>query len=141
MFDDVDILARTIYGEARSEGRKGMEAVACVVMNRFYANKWFTGYRIYQGKKIPSIAQTCLKKYQFSCWNEGDANLVTIQNVDTFDATFRQCREIAQLAVSGQLRDFTNGATYYHTKRIKPYWAKEHKPCYIYKNHCFYNDI
>ena len=31
---DLDILARTIYGEARGEGQEGMEAVACVVIVR-----------------------------------------------------------------------------------------------------------
>ena len=32
--DPVDILARTIYGEARGESVRGKEAVASVVMNR-----------------------------------------------------------------------------------------------------------
>lgn len=31
---DVDVLARTIFGEARGETVSGMEAVASVVMNR-----------------------------------------------------------------------------------------------------------
>ena len=37
---DVDILARTLYGEARGEGIDGIEAVACGIMNRFKARKW-----------------------------------------------------------------------------------------------------
>lgn len=141
MVDDVDILARTIYGEARSEGTEGMIAVACVVMNRYKAGKWFTGYRIYQGKRIPSVAQTCLKRWQFSCWNKNDPNYVKIYNVTPMDSTFRQCVDIAQRAVSGELKDITNGATYYHTRQIKPVWALQHTPCYRFKNHLFYNDI
>ena len=141
MVDDVDILARTIYGEARSEGQEGMEAVACVVMNRYRAGRWFTGYRVYGSKKIPSIAQTCLKKRQFSCWNKNDPNYVKIYNVTPMDAVFRQCMNIAQRAISGELKDFTKGATYYHTKQIKPVWALAHTPCYKCKNHVFYNDI
>ena len=35
--DDLQILARTLFGEARGEGDEGIEAVACVVMNRFKA--------------------------------------------------------------------------------------------------------
>lgn len=31
---EIDVLARTIYGEARGEGMQGMQAVANVVMNR-----------------------------------------------------------------------------------------------------------
>ena len=139
--DDVDILARTIYGEARSEGLEGMEAVACVVMNRYKAHKWFTGYEVYAGQKVPSIAQTCLKRFQFSCWNRTDPNRVKIQNVDVGNAVFRQCLKVAQRAVAGDLQDFTNGALYYHTKQIKPVWAVGKSPCYQVKNHLFYGEI
>ena len=41
--NDEDILARTLYGEARGEGIDGIEAVACVIMNRYKARKWYTG--------------------------------------------------------------------------------------------------
>ena len=34
MSDDVEILARTIYGEARGESLSGQEAIASVVLNR-----------------------------------------------------------------------------------------------------------
>lgn len=36
---DVDVLARTIYGEARGESISGMEAVAFVVLNRVAFSK------------------------------------------------------------------------------------------------------
>ena len=141
MVDVVDILARTIYGEARSEGTEGMEAVACVIMNRYRAEKWYTGYRFYGGKRIPDVAETCLKRRQFSCWNRNDPNYVKIFNVTAMDAVFRQCLDIARRALSNELKDFTNGATYYHTRQIKPIWALQHTPCYRCKNHLFYNDI
>ena len=72
--NDLQILARTLFGEARGEGDEGLEAVACVIMNRYKSGKWFTGYDVLNGKKIPSVAQTCLKKAQFSCWNKNDPN-------------------------------------------------------------------
>lgn len=62
MVDDVDILARTIYGEARSEGQEGMEAVACVVMNRYRAGRWFTGYLVYGSKKNSERCANVLKE-------------------------------------------------------------------------------
>ncbi len=31
---DLDIVAKTVWGEARGEGRKGMQAVAEVILNR-----------------------------------------------------------------------------------------------------------
>ena len=138
---DKDILARTIYGEARGEGLEGMEAVACVVMNRVKAKKWFTGYVFENGTKVPSVAQTCLKKAQFSCWNKNDANYPIIKKITADNRIFYQCLKVAERALSGQLTDFTNGALYYHTKQIKPKWAIGKSPCYEVKNHLFYNDV
>ena len=37
--DDVDLLARTIYGEARDQGKDGMMAVGNVVINRLNKKK------------------------------------------------------------------------------------------------------
>ena len=42
---DVDIMARTLWGEARNQGKEGMEAVACVIMNRFNENIWYSKYK------------------------------------------------------------------------------------------------
>lgn len=141
MADDLDILARTIYGEARGEDLSGMEAVACVIMNRYKARKWYTGYIVQNGQKIPNVAETCLKRFQFSCWNKNDPNLPKIKNVTTKDALFRQCLAVAKRALNGKLIDFTNGATYYHTKQIKPVWAKGQTPCFALGNHLFYRDV
>lgn len=37
----VDVVARTIWGEARREGATGMQAVACVIANRVAAPGWW----------------------------------------------------------------------------------------------------
>lgn len=137
---DIDILARTIYGEARGEGAEGMEAVACVVINRYKSRKWYCGYNLKDGVKVPSITQTCLKKFQFSCWNKNDPNLQEIRKVTPEDKIFKQCLQIARNAVCGKLKDFTNGAVYYHTKGIKPKWAEHKSPCYEVKQHLFYRE-
>lgn len=135
---DIDILARTIYGEARGEGLEGMEAVACVVMNRYRSHKWYCGYTWINGMKVPSVAQTCLKRFQFSCWNKNDPNLDKVLKVTSADKQFIECLLVAKRAVSGELKDFTHGATYYHTRAIKPYWARKKSPCYETGNHLFY---
>lgn len=90
--------------------------------------------------KVPSVAQTCLKRFQFSCWNKKDPNLDKILSVNTQDAKFCECLQIAERALSGELKDFTNGAVYYHTKSIKPYWAQHKSPCYEVKHHLFYRE-
>ena len=67
---ETDILARTIYGEARGESISGMEAVASVVLNRVaFANR---RGRFWWGN---SIAEVCRAPKQFSCWNQLPADL------------------------------------------------------------------
>lgn len=139
--NDLDILARTLYGEARGEGTEGMEAVANVIMNRYRKPKWYTGYIVQNGKKVPDIAETCRKKSQFSCWNEKDVNRQKILSVAENCQIFQECLQVASRALSGELIDFTNGADFYHTRQIMPAWAKGHTPCYECGNHLFYNDV
>ena len=139
--DDVFVLAQTLWGEARGDGLEGIEAVACVVMNRFKAKKWFSGYKIINGVKIPGVRETCLKRFQFSCWNKNDPNYSKLSRLDESDAIFAICLRVAKQAIENKMVDFTNNATFYHTKNIKPKWALHHSPCYETKGHYFYNDI
>ena len=60
---DVDILARTIYGEARGETDEGKRAVGLCILNRYKSKKWFSAN---------TIAEVCQKPLQFSCWNKND---------------------------------------------------------------------
>ncbi len=138
---DVEIMAKTIYGEARGESEEGKEAVACVIMNRYKAHKWFTGYRTEYGVKIPDISETCLKPKQFSCWNKKDPNRPLLDKIDASNEVFADCLHLAARALAGELEDFTGGATFYHTKNIRPYWSLHKSPCYETGNHLFYNDI
>lgn len=133
---DVDVLARTIYGEARGEGENGMIAVANVVMNRVRRQNYLTGY-VYSGNmSSPSIAATCKKSNQFSCWF--DTQLPIITSVTTADPTFARCKEIAQMAKSGLLLDITNNADHYHTNYVNPSWSIGKKPVTVIGKHLFY---
>lgn len=58
------VLALTIYGEARGESTRGKIAVGSVILERVDHRDW-------DGKTIPEV---CLKKWQFSCYNENDPN-------------------------------------------------------------------
>ncbi len=121
----IDVLARTLWGEARGEGVEGMEAVANVILNRA---------RIAEEKGSfwwgNNIIQVCQKPYQFSCWNRSDPNFKKLSSVDDGDLYFASAMRVARRAVIGSLEgDVTEGATHYHTKAIKPYWAKGKKPC------------
>ncbi|HEV7368942.1 cell wall hydrolase [Arenibaculum sp.] len=115
--DEVDTLARTMWGEARGEGRVGMEAVANVVVNRVAFSKARGGY--WWGN---SVTEVCLKPWQFSAWNPGDPNAVKLRRVNSTDQAFSLALEIARLAVAGKLPDRTGGATHYHTRAVSPGW-------------------
>lgn len=80
---DTDILARTIYGEARGESISGQEAIASVILNRVAFAK--RRGRYWWGN---TIAGVCLAPWQFSCWNENDPNRKIIERADDADIGF-----------------------------------------------------
>lgn len=126
----VDLLARTIWGEARGEGARGMQAVANVVMNRVYHPKWW-------GHDVISV---CLQAGQFSCWNKNDPNLVKVQTIEADDPVFITAQEIAAEAIAGTLPDITNGATTYKESHWPwPHiWGPEIPPQIVVGKHSFY---
>ncbi|AWZ00515.1 spore cortex-lytic enzyme [Rhodobiaceae bacterium] len=127
---DVDILARTLWGEARGENREGREAVASVIMNRVASSRY-----------PDAAAKVCQQNKQFSVWNFGDPNRAKILAVTVGDPVFKECLAIAERAVSGSLIDKTGGATHYHTTAIRPYWAEEEKISARIGSHIFYRGI
>lgn len=127
---DVDILARTIWGEARGESRQGREAVASVVMNRVADRRY-----------PKTVAGVCQQRWQFSVWNDGDPNREKILAVTVRDARFKECLAIAERAVAGSLIDATGGATHYHTTGVRPNWADDTKVSARIGSHIFYRGI
>ncbi len=130
----VDVLARTMWGEARNESATGMEAVASVVLNRVAVAQDHGG-KYWWGADVISV---CQKPYQFSCWNRTDPNYKKLIAVTEKDIHFVTCLRIARRAVAGTLKDSTHGATHYHTKDILPSWAKGQKPSTVIGHHIFY---
>ncbi len=124
----IDVLARTLWGEARGEGSAGMQAVANVVMNRVACGGWWGD----------TVIAVCQKPYQFSCWNKGDPNYHKVLNVDADDLYFATALRVARRAVFGTLADITNGADHYHAAGISPYWARGEKPVAVIGHHIFY---
>ncbi len=133
---EIDTLARTLWGEARGEGVKGMEAVACVILNRVAVSKDLGRY--WWGN---TIIQVCQKPYQFSCWNKRDPNYPKLITVDAKDLHFASALRIARRAVVGVLKDATKGATHYHAFGISPNWARKEYLCAQIGHHKFYKLI
>lgn len=127
----IDIMARTIWGEARGEGYNGMLAVANVINNRAKLGGWW-------GTNIVSVA---LAKYQFSAWNLNDTNLDKLLSVDISNPQFKTAVEIASGVINGELDDNTNGATHYHTMAVNPKWKNPDKEVARIGGHIFYRGI
>lgn len=131
-----DILAKTIYGEARGETISGQEAVANVVLNRLKFSQ--KRKRYWWGN---TIAEICQKSRQFSCWNTDDPNYQIILRVNDDNPIYLVCKRIAQRAIAGLLKDNTHQATHYHTKYVRPAWSIGKIPCAEIGAHIFYNDV
>jgi spore germination cell wall hydrolase CwlJ-like protein len=131
---EIDVLARTLWGEARGEGTAGLEAVAAVVLNRVkvaqnHGGKYWWG---------ANIIQVCQKPYQFSCWNRSDPSFQKLQAVDETNLYFASALRVARRAVIGALKDQTGGATHYHADYVDPYWARGETPTTTIGRHIFY---
>ena len=118
---EIDVLARTIWGEARGQGTLGLEAVAAVVLNRVKVADAHGG-TYWWGN---NIIQVCQKPYQFSCWNRSDPNFQKLQKVDQNNLYFASALRVARRAVIGALEDPTYGATHYHADTQSPIGQRE----------------
>ncbi len=130
----VDVLARTLWGEARGEGNIGLQAVANVVQNRVKIAE-NRGGKFWWGA---NIIQVCQKPYQFSCWNRSDPSFRKLQAVDERNLYFATALRIARRAVLDLLPDVTKGATHYHANYVSPYWSEGKTPTVTIGNHIFY---
>lgn len=156
---DLNVLAQTIWGEARQEGLKGMLAIGNVIKNRAEANKKMFG---------DGIKGVALKSKQFSCWNQGDPNREKLKDILQYDKiislrksptgepfnnwfekfkntgnyleykSYLKAKEIAKQILNGSAPDPTKGAVYYHTVNVKPIWRNKLEKVAQFGNHIFY---
>lgn len=137
-WSDTDILARTLYGEARGESLAGIQAVASVILNRQAVVLARPGRARQFGG--PAIGSICRAPWQFSCWLESDPNFRALNGATIIGAAFQTCTSVARQAVAGQLVDATGGADHYCVTKIadRTAWARGRKPTVIIGAHSFY---
>lgn len=136
--DDVDTMARTLYGEARNQGRIGMTAVAAVIVKRYNLRQQGRGYSSF-GPVGATISQICKAPKQFSCWNSNDPNRPKILTATSIDAAFALALQIADSALKGNLVDYTHGADSYYASYISPPdWTDGLKPVAQIGPHLFF---
>lgn len=128
--DDVEVVARTLWAEARNQGAEGMKAVACVIQNRARNPGWW-------GHDLRSV---CLAHQQFSCWNPSDIQARIIRADAIHDQSIPVARSIAWAAFDGELTDITNGADHYCTEAVasRTGWTHGRTPVARVGTHLFY---
>lgn len=135
MWADLEIAARTVWGEARGESQQGREAVAWVLRNRVEAT---TG----QFREDVSPADAALKPWHFSVWNAGDPNRLKMQALALADPVLLAClAAVATAWAADRSADPTGGARHYHAAGITPAWAEGRRPSARIGRHLFYADV
>ena len=132
---DERIVALTILGEARGEGKLGMYAVGCVIQQRSCNRKL-------------TPAQVCKQNRQFSIWNSDKRNpsgyLVQKDERELYylwkSPATPYARELARHICKGLSMDqkVTGNADHYCTLKVQNEWTKKSKPVKVIGNHKFF---
>ena len=128
-------LALNVYHEARDQPFIGQVAVAQVVMNRVYDDRYpdhpcevvFQGPP-YSWKPDFPVRHRC----QFSWYCDGKSDKVYDEDA------YRQALTIAHGVYYDDLDDFVEGATHYHATYVLPEWAESKTPVVQIGQHMFY---
>lgn len=115
-----ECMAKAIYFESRGGNATDMQAVGFTIMNRV------------KSKTFPnSVCSVVKQKNQYSPnINRG----VSIKEQGEYKKSLSYSKSI----ISGAIKDFTNGAQYFHTPTSSPYWSKRFKQVHRNKQHIFY---
>lgn len=131
----INVVARTLYMEARGEGVKGLKMVMSVIWNRAEGD-------------INKLADKCLERKQFSCWNK-----ITNKSPSTYEIQFPKsatmgkgsdfdmwkiCQRLATNAFEGKFTpDDPTWNAYYNPNAVKkiPSWDKDLKNAKMVGHH------
>lgn len=119
-------LAANIYHESRGEPLVGQLAVAMVTINRAREQ----GHRDY--------CKIVLAPGQFAWVTTGvdSKSNLTEWGTPREQAAWLRSQQLAKQAMS--MVDFTQGATYFHERRLSPQWKKKLEVVAVWGNHVFY---
>lgn len=107
--DSIDVVAKTLYHEARGEGEVGIRAVASVLQNRAKNRSGKTD--------VTHCAAEAKRRLQFSCWN-GKKDLPKGKG-DAWDI----CVKVAKEMAAGKFKAGHSYTHYYAYKQVSPGWA------------------
>lgn len=104
----LNIMARTLWAEARTEGEGGMRAVASVIWNRGHGT-------------VPGMISAIKKPLQFSCWNDMDWRNFTIK--EKSGDLWNSAKSIATEMATGAFAPTHSYKFYYNPDKCSPSWA------------------
>ena len=127
---DIKCLTLNIFHEARSESKKGQQAVASVTLNRVRSKHYpNTVCDVVYQKRWDTIRKRYVS--QFS-WTEFD------QPPKLKSKAWYRAWKIAEEMYKKKDEKLLKGALFYHAKRIKPSWARKKRPIARIGRHIFY---
>jgi len=112
---DEIILARMLFGEARSKNVSVSERIAI----------GFTPTNRFKNSGAKSLAKVILFPRQYSCFNPEDPNLEKVLDPEKYEPeAWEKSLRISEAVLKGEY-DYANfGPTHYHRKGTNPEWAK-----------------
>lgn len=122
-----ECLSEALYFEARGEGAKGVFAVAEVILNRVDSPRFPDTIC-----KVVNQGTGRMHACQFSYTCDGIPEVVGERR------TMDRMEKIAGLFIDGAPRELTDGALFYHTKAVNPYWASAFDRVATIGEHHFY---
>jgi spore germination cell wall hydrolase CwlJ-like protein len=122
-------LTEALYFEARGEALEGQIAVAEVILNRRDSGR-------YPETVCGVVQQGTGEKWmcQFSYFCDGLSDEIRD------DEAWEHLGRIARVMLDGAPRQLTEGAQFYHTKAVDPYWADEFFQTAEIGAHLFYRE-
>lgn len=123
---DREVVALTLWSEARGEGFGGLKAVASVIQNRLTSKEF---------KNRKTLRNVCLQSFQFSGWNFGFTPSLIIKSEKDYQL-WCYCLMLADDMLKGSFKPIINSTHYYAYRKCKPSWYNM-KSVVVIGNHRF----
>lgn len=145
LLSESQVIALTLYGEARNQGIEGRVAVANTIRNRIKAQRKIYGF---------TARTVCLRPWQYSCWLKqgGEENYELLMDAvrlvsrgEQGGPVLRECFWIAGGLLTDAFVDNTKGSTHYLTASAlasrPPTWTIGLVPATHIVDHVFFNNV
>ena len=130
--EDLHWMVMNIYFEARNQPLAGMLAVGQVVLNRIeHPNYPKTVKDVITQAKLNSNGQPIRNKCQFSWYCDGKKD-----EINKTDKSYSKVEYAARLVLERRIPDLVDGATHYHTLKVKREWG--YPLTTVIEDHIFY---